>query len=441
MLLIEPQKVENINIKDFKIGKGEFWKFYKFFHPIEKKFRVSLGEGGTYCIKSKNLGKSLGLDDLFFKDETQNPTNSFKDRAGALLVSHAMSHNFEKIICASPGNQGASIAAYSSYAGLTCLNVIPKRIDEGKRAQMYAYDSTVEIKGDTVDDLINYAKTKANKDNYYQATAELNPLTIEAQKTIAFEVIGQIGVPDWFVVPMGSGGCLISIWKGFTELRNNGLIDNLPKMVGAQAAGSSPIIDEYFSKRTLPKKPRITHTLGILVKDPIYKDLAVKIIKDSNGQAVALGENIILSMERNLASTEGIFAEPASALTVASVEYLINQNIIDKNEKVCCLITGSGLKAPYVLQALTHKSKTLGMGTHLSRKLEILQLIELGPIYGSQIQQSIPTITLSAVYQHLSDLEDKDLITRDKKGKKIYYQITSKGKTVLKAIQTLVDLL
>lgn len=441
LLFIEPQKVEIININELKIEKGNFWKYHKFFPPIEKKYQISLGEGGTNCIKSKNLGKSLGLNNLFFKDETQNPTNSFKDRVGALLVSHANSQNYEKIICASPGNQGASIAAYSSYAGISCFNIIPKRIDEGKRAQMYAYDSTIEIKGDTVDDLIDYAEQKAKEEYFYQATAELNPLTIEAQKTIAYEIIGEMGVPDWLIVPMGSGGCLISIWKGFDELKEFGVINKLPKMVGAQVAGWSPIVDKYYSKKPITTSLKTSHTLGILVKNPIYKDLTVKIIKESNGTVIAVNENLILSTEKNLARSEGIFAEPASALTVASVEQLKDQNIIDKNEKICCLITGSGLKAPYVLQALTHKSKTVGIGALLSTKLKILQLIELDLMYGTQIQKNLGDISLPAVYQHLSELEIRDLIAREKKQeKRIYYNITPKGKKVLEAIQTLVDL-
>ncbi|MCK4238819.1 MAG: threonine synthase [Candidatus Lokiarchaeota archaeon] len=441
LLFIEPQKVEIININELKIEKGDFWKFHKFFPPIEKKFRISLGEGGTNCIKSKNLGKALGLNNLFLKDETQNPTNSFKDRAGALLVSHAKSQNYEKIISASAGNQGASIAAYSSYAGIECLNIIPKRIDEGKRAQMYAYDSVVEIKGDTVDESIIYAEKKSKEVNFYQATAELNPLTIEAQKTIGYEIIGDIGVPDWLIVPMGSGGCLISIWKGLNELKELGVINELPKMVGAQVEGWSPIVDKYSLKKHVKSSLKVTHTLGILVKNPRYKDLAAKIIKASNGEAITINENLILTAERKLARSEGIFAEPASALTVASVEQLKDQNIIDKNEKICCLITGSGLKAPYVLQALTHKSKTVGIGALLSTKLKILQLIELDSMYGTQIQKNLGDISLPAVYQHLSELEIRDLIAREKKQeKRIYYNITPKGKKVLEAIQTLVDL-
>ncbi len=441
LLLLKPQIIDAINIDELRIGKGDFWKYHKFFPAIEKKFQISLSEGGTNCIKSKNLGKSLGLSNLFFKDETQNPTNSFKDRVGALLVSHANSQNYKKIICASAGNQGASIAAYSSYAGIKCLNIIPKRIDEGKRAQMYAYDSVVEIKGDTVDESLIHAEKRANEEDFYQATAELNPLTIEAQKTIGYEIVGEIGVPDWLIVPMGSGGCLISIWKGLNELKELGVINELPKMVGAQVEGWSPIVDKYNLKKQVKSSLKVTHTLGILVKNPIYKDLAVKIIKESNGKAIAINENLILPTERKLASSEGIFAEPSSALTVASVKQLNDQNIIDKNEKICCLITGSGLKAPYVLQALTHKSKTVGIGALLSTKLKILQLIELESMYGTQIQKNLGDISLPAVYQHLSELEIRDLIARDKKQeKRIYYKITVKGKKVLKAMQTLVDL-
>ncbi|MFX0036904.1 MAG: pyridoxal-phosphate dependent enzyme, partial [Candidatus Hermodarchaeota archaeon] len=150
---------------------------------------MSLGEGGTPCRNSKKYGEKIGLEKLFFKDETQNPTNSFKDRAAALLVSHARSWDFEKIVCASNGNQGASIAAYSSLEGIECSNIIPKEIDVGKKAQMIAYNSDLKIIGETVDDAIDYVLNNKNFEDYYQATPELNPLTLEAQKTIAFEIV------------------------------------------------------------------------------------------------------------------------------------------------------------------------------------------------------------------------------------------------------------
>ena len=187
------------------------------------KHMVSLGEGTTPLHKAERLAKAVGLKDLYLKDETRNPTSSYRDRAAAFLTSNAIDQGFEALVCASNGNMGASLAAYSAKAGLICHVLVPKVVDVGKLAQMIAYDAVIEESGDIVDDSIRKAADLAKETGWYQATAELNPLVVEAQKTISYEINEQFAVPDWVIVPMGSGGTIYSLWKGFKELNSWGL--------------------------------------------------------------------------------------------------------------------------------------------------------------------------------------------------------------------------
>jgi threonine synthase len=384
------------------------------------------------------------LKNLFFKDETQNPTNSFKDRTAALLTSHARSWGYEKIICASNGNQGASMAAYTSLEGIDCLNIVPKNIDIGKKAQIIAYNSELEEIGDTVDDSIKEVSKSKYSEIYYQATPELNPLTIDAQNTIIYEIIKQIGDIDWIVIPMGSGGLLVSIWKGLKELIEASVIKELPRLIGVQSNILAPIVEEFSEKKVNKSVRRNfkSYASGILVRNPKFKDLAISAIKESKGKALSVPENLMLTYTEELARNEALLVEPASALTLAGLSILIKENEIEKNEKVISLITGSGLKTPYVLEAISSRTKTAGMGI-LSTKLKILSHISVSSnkgIYGSKIKEMLGKISLPAVYQHLKELESKKLIQRTKEGKTVLYTITESGKRVLDALETLMTL-
>ena len=424
---------------------NSLWDCKPVLPEIDQDFIITLGEGGTPCRRSKRLGNMWGIDQLYFKDETQNPTNSFKDRAAALLVSHARSLNYNKVVCASNGNQGASIAAYASLEGIKCVNIIPEKIDVGKKAQMIAYNSKIKTDGDFYDDALNDAVDPKYKE-YYQCTPEYNPLTIEGQKTIAYEIFTQIGNIDGIIIPMGSGGLLISIWKGYQELKEAGFVSKIPKLIGVQSTQLSPIVNLFNRKKEKSKRKEQdygTRALGILVKNPFYSKLAVEAIKESDGTAIAIQENLMLSSAEKLANNEGIFAEPSSALTVAALNTLLQRSFIQKDERIVCLITGSGLKTPYMLEALSTRVKTAGMGGILSTKLEILSQINATKdegTYGSKIKEMMGSISLPAIYQHLKELESKELISRRKEGKKIYYTITEKGIRVLDALEILIRL-
>ncbi|MBA7500077.1 hypothetical protein ES704_02830 [subsurface metagenome] len=311
---------------------------------------------------------------------------------------------------------------------------------------MIAYNSEIEIWGDLVDDTIIHA-LEPKYNIYYQSTPEYNPLTIEAQKTIAFEIYLQKGPPDWVLIPMGSGELLVSLWKGFNELKESDIIEQIPRLVGVQSEFSSPIVNDFFGKKQekLPKqKNSKSHALGVLVKKPLFKELAIRFIKESKGTVIAIPESMILNSIDELIRNEGIFAEPSSALTLAAVHILNKEEKFDSDDKIVCLITGSGLKAPYVLEAISSQTKTTGKGSIIITKLKILSQISLTSIKGisgTKIQELIGNISLAAIYQHLKKLEENSLISRKKEGKIVLYFITNKGKKVLDALDILITLL
>ena len=418
------------------LGTLRFWR-YKQKLPLVHQM-VSLGEGGTPLHKAKRLAKSMGLTNLYLKDETRNPTNSYRDRAAALLTSNAIDLRLETLVCATNGNMGASLAAYSAKAGLNCHVIVPKEVDVGKLAQMLAYDATIEEYGEIIDDSIIKAERLAKETGWYQATAELNPLVVEAQKTISYEIYEQNEAPEWMLVSMGSGGTIYSIWKGFKELKELGLTKTLPKMVGIQPEGCASIVESV--KGTKPEKAYkpSTRALAILVGNPLQSELAIKAINESEGLAVTVSDEDILAAELHIAKLEGVFAEPASSATVAALKKLVEENKISKDSSVVCLITGSGLKATDVLQALTKKQKTAGLGLEISTKEKILRILDKKDTYGYDLWKQLGKImTRAAIYQHLNELSEKGIIVGYEENGKKFFRITKHGKRALAAFDDL----
>jgi threonine synthase len=422
---------------EFSGSKG-FWRYKQLLPPVQHM--VSLGEGGTPLHKAERLADALGLKELYLKDETRNPTNSYRDRAAALLTSNAIDRNFDTLICATNGNMGASLAAYSAKAGLICHLVVPEVVDVGKLAQMLAYDAIIEKFGEILDDAIRKAEAIAKETGWYQATAELNPLVVEAQKTISYEVYEQFGVPEWIVVSMGSGGTIYSLWKGFKELKQLGITTSLPKIIGVQPEGCPAIVNALTkgtSKQPQLSKPS-TRALAILVAEPLQSELAIGGIRGSGGLAVTVSDSEILAAELQIAKLEGVFAEPASSATIAALKNLVEKGKISSDSSVVCLITGSGLKATDVLQALTKKQKTAVLGLELSTKEKILRILSRRDTYGYDLWKKLgKTMTRAAVYQHLNELAEKGLIVGYEKGGKKFFRVVDRGKRVLAAIDDL----
>jgi len=414
-------------------GELTFWRYRKLLPEV--KNLTTMHEGGTPLHKARRLARHVDLENLHLKDETRNPTNSYRDRSSALLVSNALDLNLRALICATSGNVGASLSAYCAKYGILCHVVIPTIVDMGKLAQMLIYDAVIEEYGETVDKSIERAGRLAEETGWYQATPELNPLVLEAQKTMAFEVVEQLGVPDWFVVSMGSGGTLYSVWKGFQELFELGKIEKLPRMVGVQAEGCSPIVDSYLEAKRRKLRRSFTRAIGIFVREPVQEKLALRAIEQSHGVATAVSDYEIISAEEEIAKFEGIFAEPASSIAIAALKKLRSQSVIDREDVAVCLITGSGLKATDVLQALSKKRKTAVVGTDFSTKEKILRILNQRDTYGYELWKLLgKTMTRSAVYQHLNDLSSRGLVSSSLKEEKKYFVITGRGRRVLQAI-------
>jgi threonine synthase len=419
-------------------GPLTFWKFKPYLPEVRNV--VTLGEGGTPLHKAERLAKEIGLKDLYLKDETRNPTNSFRDRCAALMVSNALDLGCVSVVCASNGNMGASMAAYCAKSGLTCHVIVPKMVDVGKLAQMMIYDAVIEEHGETVDESNFRAMSLAEETGWYQATADYNPLTVEAEKTISFEVVEQFGVPDCFVVSMGSGGTIYSLWKGFKELQAMKKIERLPRMIGVQASGCAPIIEALEAGASVPvdvSEP-YTHALGIFVRNPVNGANALRAIKDSGGVAVSVRDSEIFAAEQEIARLEGIFAEPSSSATTAALKKLVDEGVVDSGESVVCLITGSGLKATEMLQELAKKRKTAGVGLELSTKEKILRILIREDAYGYDLWKKIgKTMTRAAIYQHLNDLSRRGAVTSYKKEGRKYFRITERGRRALVALDDL----
>ena len=431
-------KADNPSAGEVKFsGPLGFWRYKQMLPPV--RHLVSLGEGGTPLHKAERLAKSLGLKELYLKDETRNPTNSYRDRAAALLSSNAIDQGYDTLICATNGNMGASLAAYSAKAGLICHVIVPEVVDVGKLAQMLAYDAIIEKFGEILDDSIRKAATLAEETGWYQATAELNPLVVEAQKTISYEICEQFGVPEWIVVSMGSGGTIYSLWKGFKELKQLGIAASLPKIVGVQPEGCATIVNTFTqgaSKLKIPKPS--TRALAILVAEPLQSELATKAIRESGGLALTVSDAEILAAELQIAKLEGVFAEPASSATIAALKKIADKSEIPCNSSVVSLITGSGLKATDVLQALSKKQKTAVLGLEISTKEKILRLLSKKDTYGYDLWKKLgKTMTRAAVYQHLNELSEKGLIVAYEKNGKKFFRVVERGKKALAAIDDL----
>ncbi|MCB2172221.1 threonine synthase [archaeon] len=423
-------------------GPITFWRY----RPVLPKVTetVSLGEGGTPLQRADRLAGSLHFKNLYLKDETRNPTNSFKDRSAALIASDAKSRGYDNIVCASNGNHGASISAYAAKEDIQCNLVVPSGVDMGKLAQMLMYDAKIVQTGDSIEEAIARARELESEMDWYQATTELNPLSIEGLKTISYELVEQNDVPDYVISAMGSGATLHALWKGFKEMKRLGIIDVAPRMIGVQAEGCSPISKAFSEGSNEPVKIKQgeTEASAIRVAEPIYGKLALEALKESGGFAVSVSDEAMLDAGKEIARNEGIFAEPASSAPVASLQTEYIKDRIDHDAKIVCLVTSSGLKTDDILRNVTKRKKSPRLGSRLATKERILRIINQGPTYGYAIWKTLGAdMTIGAVYQHLTDLEKKGLIKSNQKGKRKELEISERGKRALEALDDLQVLL
>lgn len=345
---------KKINRKVLEKRRPGLWKYPELLPLTDLKNVVSLGEGGTPLLKAKNLGKALGLKNLYLKDETRNPTGSFKDRPMSVGVSKAMEFGAKVVVAASSGNAAVALAAYAAKAGIGCYTFVPAKAPESKLAQISMHGAKVvrvlgKAKGDPTYELMIASWKKFGWAPVPSAGA-FNPYHWEGTKTISFEVCEQMGwnVPDWFMVSVGAGTLLSGNAKGFFEFERLGLVNGIPKMVAVQAEGCAPVVKAF--KKDIPFEdietwPNPQTVAGGLVDPyPWDADTAIPAIKHSGGTATAVSDKRILEAEKMLARLEGVFAEPSGAASVAGLKKLIEEGTIDRSDVVVVAVTGGGLK-------------------------------------------------------------------------------------------------
>ncbi len=310
---------------------------------------VTLHEGGTPLYHLKKLGTEMGLPHLYAKHEGMNPSGSFKDRGMTVGVSMAIQLGKKSVACASTGNTSASLAVYAAKAGIPAVVLLPAgKVAVGKVAQALMHGAKVISVRGNFDRALEMVHDLCLSHGLYLLNS-INPYRLEGQKTIGFEALDQLGeIPDRFVLPVGNAGNISAVYKGFLELQELGFIDRLPMMTGIQAQGSSPVVRAIRENlpEVIPEAHPETIATAIRIGAPVNAEKALTAIRMTGGLAETVTDEEILCMQRDLARKEGIGVEPASAASVAGIRKLVENGMIDRNEKIVCVVTGHLLKDP-----------------------------------------------------------------------------------------------
>lgn len=344
---------KNVTRKSIEAGPPSLWR-YRDFLPCDADAAIDIGAGYTPLIKAKNLGKVLGLPNLYLKNDTVNPTWSFKDRVVAVASTRARELGYTKLACASTGNLANSVSAHAAAGGLEAVVFIPNDLELGKVAGSLIYGPTlVKVRGN-YDAVNRLCAELAGSYNWAFVNVNVRPYYSEGSKTLGFEVAEQLGwrAPDHCVVPIASGSLFVKIRKGFQELVKAGLIEESKiRMSGAQATGCSPVATAWQegSMNFRPQRPN-TIAKSLAIGNPADGYYSLVQLQDTNGACGSVTDEEIIEGIKLLAETEGIFAETAGGVTVASLRQLAASGRIDPGELTVAFITGAGFKT---LEAVT----------------------------------------------------------------------------------------
>ncbi|MEM2608278.1 MAG: pyridoxal-phosphate dependent enzyme [Thermoproteota archaeon] len=436
-----------LEVKTISLGKDDrengVWKYAGILPSINRDFRISLGEGDTPLQKSLRVKEEVGVKELWIKDETTEPTGSFLDRSSALFVSVALSLGYGKILTYSTGNLGASLAAYSSKAGLKTHVQVRPAIDLGKLYQMIIYGAEVEV----VEAFREKRKMRGT-----MVAVEYDPLINEAKKTIMLEIFLQLSrrLPDYLILPMGEGGLVYATYKMLKDIEKL-FPANGTRIIGVQPEDCKPIVKAFekgLNSVEAEPEPR-GRIFDVSVANPRFGDAALRAIRETNGLAVSVGEKEIFEALSLLAEKEGILAEPAGSLSVAGLMKLRRDRVIDKDSIVVCVVTGSGLKDPKLMKEIAYRKSSLGTlieelsgGFKLSpTKTAILRLLSEKEMYGYQIWKGLMEkygirVKIPTVYQHLDELVEKGYVKKDTSKtvmgrRREYYSLTERGEALV----------
>jgi len=332
-------------------GPLSMWR-YRDILPVEGK-EVDIGTGFTPLVKADNLGRELGLDQLYFKNDCLNPTYSFKDRVVSVAVTKAREFGFDTVACASTGNLAASVAAHAAKANMKAYVFVPTGVETGKLIGAAIYNPVLMTVEGSYDDVNRLCAALSQRYNWGFININLRPYYAEGSKTLGYEVAEQLGwrAPDCVVAPAASGLLFTRIWKGLEELAMLGLIEPVnTHMYLSQAAGSSPIVNA-FQAGTLHVHPVEPDTIAksIAIGNPADGYYALMVARQSGGGACAVTDDEAVAGMKLLAQSEGIFAEAAGGVVIGALRKLAASGAIKRNELTVAFITGAGPRTQEIL--------------------------------------------------------------------------------------------
>src|SRR5713101_670780 len=329
-------------------GPRSIWRYADLL-PSDRNPAVDLGAGFTPLVRADRLAAELGLGEVWVKNDTVNPTNSFKDRVTSVALSKALEFGFKVAACASTGNLANSVAAHAAHAGLRSYVFIPSNLEQGKVVTTSVYGGNLVAINGNYDDVNRLCAELAGIYEWAFVNVNMRPYYAEGSKTLAFETAEQLGwtVPDHVVVPVASGSLLTKIRKGFDELYKVGLLDREPqvRVSGAQAEGCSPVARAWLDGTDVikPVKPS-TIAKSLAIGNPADGYFALDAVRQTGGGLAAVTDDEIVDAMKLLARTEGIFAETAGGVTVATLKRLAAEGVVRADERVVVYVTGHGLK-------------------------------------------------------------------------------------------------
>jgi len=333
-----------------------YWRYFELLPIKNKNNIVSINSGFTPLQKANNLGKDLKLTTLYVKNDSVNPTFSFKDRPAGVAVSRAKETNLKAVGCASTGNLASATAAHAAVANMPCYIFAPSDLEYAKIAQALAYGGKFVAVDGTYDDANRVASVIGDSKGIGIVNINMRPYYVEGSKTLAYEVAEQLNwkVPDYLIIPVGSGAMLNAICKGFEELNEIGLIEDVSnlKIIAAQPHGCSPVVDAFKSNsdEIFPVEKPDTIAKSLAIGDPGDGIYVLKRLKQYHGFAESATNQEIIAGILKLSKTEGIFTEPAGGVSVAVMQKLLDEGKIDRDSNIVCYITGNGLKS---IEAIT----------------------------------------------------------------------------------------
>jgi threonine synthase len=326
------------------------WRWREVLPLHEEKNMINLGEGDTPLLLLENLGADLGLNQLYVKDESINPTGTFKARGLAAAVSKAKELGIKKVIIPTAGNAGGAMAAYAARGGMEAYIFMPRDTPEANIKESRIAGATVILIDGLISEAAGMAGEKAKAEGWFDVSTFKEPYRAEGKKIMGYELAEEFGwrLPDVIIYPTGGGTGLIGMWKAFKEMATLGWLENekRPRMVAVQADGCAPVIEAFKSESPFCDFWMGARTVasGLRVPKSFADQIILDDLRESNGNAVAVSDEMIMKAQKKLAYEEGIFAAPEGAATLAGLEYLVRDGWVQPDETIVLFNTGTGLK-------------------------------------------------------------------------------------------------